>query len=70
MQTLHQCNQNANHDHTHYNKNLTESPRPQRGGIWVEQQITLLYNFQLSSNMDELGCFIFNKSGVLTMKMT
>jgi hypothetical protein len=56
---------------THCNENLlTESPTPKgRGWIWVEQQITLVNNFQLPSNMVELGCFLFNKSGVLTTKM-
>jgi hypothetical protein len=50
---------------------LTESPWPPKGGgIWVEQQITIVNNFQPSSNMAELCCFLFNKSGVLTMKMT
>jgi hypothetical protein len=57
---------------THCNENLlTESPWPPKGGgIWVEQQTKIVNNFQPSSNMAELGSFLFNKSGVLTMKMT
>lgn len=48
-----------------------KAPAPKgRGWIWVEQQITLANNFQLSSNMAEIFCFLFNKSGVLTMIMT